>query len=225
MSHTDLDYYMQEMPGGVSQTPHRMMLGSYGWRMLGPEQNKDAVIFSAAIDSSVVPLTGRKNFLPRGRVFSMTEAGTMIPGIPSDAILSTVAMLIGSDSDSGDVTGVYYGDPAMSKGGASAYKDHFNANFQSLAAGYVYETSEYDPDELNQLVPGALLTAEMDNINDFDTAGRIRIAQPYIDQVIGIVVRSLGPATSDNNLTTIAFQGLAIPRLNKDAVDAALLRP
>ena len=224
MNYTDLDYYMQGLPGGVDTSPHRTMLSTYGWRRLGPQENKDAVIFSAPIDPSVVRTAGNRPNLPRGRVFSMTAAGTMIPGISSTDVLSIVGMLVGSDSDSGDVTGVAYGDPADTKGGSSAYKDHYNANFQSLAAGYVYETTEFAPEELPLLIPGQLLTAEMDNIHNFDTAGRVRIARPCVDQVIGIVVARPAAIGVNQDLTGIVFQGLAIPRLRKADVNADNLR-
>ena len=154
----------------------------------------------------------------------MTPHGTMVPGLEGDPTLSVLAMLIGSNSDSGDVTGVYYGDPATVKGGSSAFKDWYNASFQSLHAGYVFETSEYDPEFVNQMVPGTLLTTTRNGFNNFDTAGLIRPGIMYVDQIIGIVVRGIRHSTSNADINCIAFQGLPIPRMSKDAVDVASLR-
>ena len=215
---TDLKYYMQELPGGIDHTPPPTRLDHYGWRELGPEDNKDAVIFSRSIDQSVKP-TGRRDWLPRGRVFSMTPFGTMIPGISSKDTLSVVAMLIGSHSNSGDVTGVFYGDPATVKSGASAYKDWYNANFQSLAAGYVYQTTEFDLENILAFTPGTLITTTVDDVNNFETAGIVRIARPHIDQVIGIVTTGPKPIDANQDVMSICFQGLAIPRLDRATLD------
>jgi hypothetical protein len=222
---TDLSHYMNPFPGGIDPTPPGTMIDHYGWRMFGPQDDKDAVIYSRSIDRSVIPTVGRMRKLPKGRIFSQTPNGTMIPGITSADICPTVSILVGSNSDSGDVLGVQYGDPATTKTGNSVFMDAYNASFQSLAAGYVYETSEFDPEEdLSLFVPGALLTTTLDNVNNFDTAGLLKIGRPFIDVIIGIVVRGFAPVTSNAAKSAIAFQGLSFPRLTKAAVDEDNLR-
>jgi len=213
--------YMQPLPGGIDSNPPPTMLDHYSWRRLGPQDDKDAVIFSAAIDASVRPTAGKLSFLPKGRIFSMTDEGTMIPGLRDADDRLVLSILVGSDSDSGDVIGVNYGDPAMYSSGASAFRDTFRANFQSLAAGYVYETTEYDPACATEFVPGTWLTADWDNINDFDTAGIIRPGKLYEDHIIGIVVQGVTPIGINQDVSGIVFQGMVIPRIK----DGLALRP
>jgi hypothetical protein len=64
----------------------------------------------------------------------------------------------------------------------------------------------------------------MDNVNNFDTAGLLKIGRPFIDVIIGIVVRGFAPTTSNHAKSAIAFQGLSFPRLTKAAVNAENLR-
>ena len=221
---TDLAFYMQDLPGGMDTTPPRTRLDNYAWRRFGPQDDKDAVMFSMPFDPTVRSSGSTLTFIPKGRICSMTPNGTAIPGILDADVCPVTMILIGSNSDSGDVTGMYYGDPATHPEGASMFKDHFNAPFQSLIAGYVYETTEFDPLQINEFKPGTLLTTTVDNITDFDTAGIIRVGVPFVDHIIGIVTELIDPVGINQHKMSIRFQGLALPRLTKDMVNPANLR-
>jgi len=147
---TDLNFYMQGIPGGINPNPPKTRLCHSAWRRFGPQDDLDAVQFSLPIDQSVVPTAGTMQYLPKGRIFSMTPQGTLIPGLVDNDECPVATILIGSNSDSGDVIGVHYGDPANHPEGASAFKDWYNAPVQSLAAGYVFSSTEFDPDQITQ---------------------------------------------------------------------------
>lgn len=218
---TTLDDYLQPLPGGIDLDPQETILDHYGWRTYGPQDDKDAVIWARIIDPSVIPHSA-KRFLPRGRVFSMLANGNMIPGIRSTDICPVMGMLIGSNSNSGDVVGYQYGDPATVETGNSLFKDKYNASFNSMQAGYVFETTEFDPEETTLLVPGTLLTTTVDEIHNFDIAGRLKVARPYVDTIIGVVTQGPAPTNIDHSKIGIWVQGITFPRFDRDLLRTLL---
>jgi hypothetical protein len=199
--------------GGYDKSPAPTILDHYAFRRLGPRDVNDAVIFSAPIDASVVPGASTLRYLPKGRVFSMTAAGTFVPGVSDSQAFPVAALLVGSDSNSGDVIGVQGGDPALHADAYVPFKDEANAPFQSLLAGYIYETTEYDPTEILQLVPGTPVTADGTDITDFDNAGLVKVGQLYVDHIIGVVVSAAAVVGINHSVRSICIQGTTIPRI------------
>jgi hypothetical protein len=206
--------------GGYDNKPAPTVLDHYAWRWLGPEDNKDAVIFNLPIDTSVRPSRCDLRFLPKGRIFSLTAQGTMIPGVKDSDKKPVVTILIGSDSNSGDVIGVPGGDPAIHANAYAAIKDVAAAPFQSLAPGYVFETSEFDPADSIQLVPGTPLTSTTTDITDFDTAGLVKPGTPYVDHIIGVVIARPEMCGINHYIKTIQFQGCDLPRIPAGTISA-----
>ena len=71
------------------------------------------------------------------------------------------------------------------------FKIEANAGFWSLAAGYIYETSEFDQSKVTELVPTTPVTA-LHDMTDFDVAGMIVPGTVYVDHIIGTAVERPG---------------------------------
>ena len=228
MTALDMNHFRYDDPnfvrsGGFDPEPAPTVLDHYAWRFLGPEDNNDAVVFNWVIDPSIRPEGSKLRFLPKGRIFSLIEQGTVVPGLRDDDPKPVAAILIGSDSNSGDVVNVLGGDPAVHVNAYVAIKDVANAPFQSLAAGYVFETTEFDAAEAVRLVPGAPLTSTTTNRSNFDTAGLVKIGEVYVDHIIGVVLERPKMCGINNVVQTVQFQSCDLPRIPAGTV--AKLRP
>ena len=207
--------------GGVSRAPQKMMLETYAWMRQGPELD-DAVVFNKPIDPEVTPVDCVKQSLTKGRIFSLSKAGTMIPGVWDTDPIPVAAILIGSDANDGDVLGgVRIGLPETDEQAYVPIKDEANAPFWSMNAGYIYETTEYDSADTVNLVPTTPLTATPD-MNDFDVAGVLKPGTVYVDHIVGTVYQEPTMCGSAKHRTTLWVLGGVVPRIPADTI--ALLR-
>lgn len=208
--------------GGFESQPAETMLDHYGWMRQGPD-TEDAVMLNRSIDRAVRPDKCNLRKLPKGRIFSLTETDTMVPGVLDDHEIPVACMLIGSNSDDGDVVGgPRVGDPEHFMDAQVPIKDEANAPFWSMGAGYIYETSEFDSAKLVQLVPTAPVSSIHD-MTDFDIAGLIIPGEVYVDHIIGTVVERPSPCGINSSVETIKILGGVVPRIRKDVI--AKLRP
>jgi hypothetical protein len=210
--------------GGFRREAPETELSHYALRWLGPDE-RDAVVFNGQIDRSVVPVAGCRSNLPQGRVFTMTTVGTFKPGVPDTEGVPVAAILVGSDSDDGDVTGgQYVGSPETNRHAIVPFKNEANAPFWSLAPGYIFYTSEFmNGVDADRLEPTRPVTAEFNEdtngAHNFDTAGLIKPAKVYVDHVIGVVIKGPHPMTGYNpDLYGLLFQGMIIPRLDLETL-------
>jgi hypothetical protein len=222
-----VDFMNPNMPtimnsGGFPRKPPETMLSNYGWMTQGPD-TEDAVLINRQIDGAVTPEPESANKrLSRGRIFSLTPLGTMVPGVPDDDERPIVTMLIGSDADDGDVIGGPQSlDPAVYADAAVAMKIEANLPFWLLSAGYIFETSAFDPEDAPALRPTTPLTSPH-SLNNFDVGGLIKPGVVYVDHIIGTVIESPAPCGINSVIQSLKFQGDTIPRIKKGTI--SLLR-
>jgi hypothetical protein len=206
--------------GGFDPGPLPTMLSDYGLRSQGPDED-DAVIINRAIDGSVRPGQCRKRSLSRGRIFSLTKIGklgTMIPGVWDDDARPIACILVGSDADDGDVLGgPPTGDPSEYVEAQVAMKVEANLPFWTLSSGCIFETSAFRPEDIQQLYPGATLTA-VPSLTDFDVAGLLIPGQIYVDHIVGVVIERPDPCGINSAIQTLRFVGDSIPRIKAGAI-------
>ena len=204
--------------GGATRTKYRLM-AHYGFISQGPD-TEDAVVFNRMIDQAVRPAkTSELKYLPRGRVFSVNTDGKLIPGVWDTDPVPMAAMLIGSDSDEGDVLGgPIIGTPEFDMDAQIPIKDRANAPFWSLGTGYIYETSEFRPEDVVQLVPTTPLTV-LASMDDFDIAGVVVPGTVYVDHIIGTVYEGATPCAVNSSISTIKILGGVVPRITKGTLD------
>jgi hypothetical protein len=208
--------------GGYETRPQETQLDHYAWMRQGPDVN-DAVVLNRPIDPAVIPGNCSQRYLPRGRIFSLTANGTMVPGVLDEHPIPIACMLIGSHANDGDVVGgPRVGDPETHREAQVPFKLEANAGFWSLGAGYIYETSEFDPSHVTALVPTTPVTAVHD-MTDFDKAGLIVPGTVYVDHIIGTVTERPEPCGINSVILTVKILGSVIPRMTADT--PANLRP
>jgi hypothetical protein len=202
--------------GGFSNTPPEDALSHYSHPWLGPDV-ADAVVYNGTIDSACRPAQGHRLNLPKGRIFSMTQNGTWKPGVWAADAIPVAAVLVGSDSDDGDVLGgPIYGDPRTTRRAQVPFKLEARAPFWSLAPGYVFYVSEFDPAKTAELQVTCPLTA-IPHMTEFDTAGMLTSASVYRDHVVGVVVEAPAPMSGYNpDIMGLKFQGMNLPKLPDD---------
>ena len=221
MSFPITNYNVMEA-GGYESRPAETMLDHYAWMNQGPDVD-DAVILNRSIDPSVRPEKCNQRFMPKGRIFSLMPNDRMVPGVLDEHDLPIACMLIGSHANDGDVVGgPRIGDPLNFMDAQVPIKDEANAGFWSLAAGYIYETSEFEAADLVKLVPTATVTA-IHEITDFDVAGLIKIGELYVDHIIGTVIERPAPCGINTSIQTVKILGTVIPRIKAGTL--AKLRP
>ena len=203
--------------GGYETKPQETMLDHYAWMRQGPDVN-DAVVLNRAIDPEVIPGICSQRYLPKGRVFSLNATGFMVPGVLDEHQIPIACMLIGSHANDGDVVGgPRVGDPETHREAQVPFKIEANAGFWSLAAGYIYETSEFDQSRVTELVPTTPVTA-VHNMTDFDVAGMIIPGTVYVDHIIGTVVERPEPCGINSPTLTVKILGCVIPRIAADTL-------
>jgi hypothetical protein len=209
-----LNNYSVMNAGGFAHTPEEDALSHYSHRWLGPSDIRDAVVFNGTIDGQCLPAEGHRRNLPKGRVFSMTRSGTWKPGIWEEDQIPVAAILCGSDSDDGDVLGgPAMADPRFSSRAQIPFKLGAKAPFWSLAPGYEFYVSEFDPAETAALYVTCPLTA-IPSMMGFNTAGMLKPATVYTQHVIGVVTEAPAPMTGYNpDIMGLKFQGMVIPKL------------
>ena len=213
----DLNYSVVNA-GGIDLIRQPTMLETYGWMRQGPDVD-DAVVLSCPIDQDVRPGACSLRHLPRGRTFSLTKKKTFVPGVLDDDQIPIACMLIGSDSNSGDVTGgPRIGNPMTDRDAQVPVKDAANAPFWSLGAGYIYETTEFDASESAALFPTTPLTA-IHSMDNFDEAGKLKIGQVYVDHIVGVVYESPMPCGVNSSTSSLKLIGKVVPRIPADTVD------
>ena len=222
MSNFPITNYNVMEAGGYESKPAETMLDHYGWMDQGPDV-EDAVVLNKSIDPEVRPDTCHLRFLPKGRIFSLMPSDRMVPGVLDDHPIPIACMLIGSNANDGDVVGgPRIGDPLNFMDAQVPIKDEANAGFWSMAAGYIYETSEFDSASLVQFVPTAPVTA-IHHMTNFDIAGMIKPGEVYVDHIIGTVVRRPSPCGINTSIQTLLILGGVVPRIKKGTLDK--LRP
>ena len=203
--------------GGFETKPAETMLDHYSMMRQGPD-TEDAVVFNRSIDPAVRPDKCSLRFLPRGRIFSLNENDQMVPGVLDEHEVPVACILIGSNANDGDVVGgPRIGDPVNFMEAQVPIKDEANAGFWSLAAGYIYETSEFVQEELVKFKPTAPVTAIHD-MTDFDVAGLLTPGEVYVDHIIGTVIARPAPCGINSPVQTLQILGCMIPRLRKDTI-------
>ena len=208
--------------GGFETRPQEQMLGHYSHLYQGPDV-EDAVVFNKSIDNQCRPDVCAQRYLPKGRIFSLTPTGKMVPGVLDEHQIPIAGILVGSDAHDGDVIGgPRVGNPATSRDAQVPIKDAANAPFWSLGAGYLYETSEFDSADTVALAPTTPLTA-VHHMTNFDIAGIVKPGDVYVDHIIGTVYEGPSPCGVNTSINTIIILGGVVPRIKNGTL--ATLRP
>jgi hypothetical protein len=199
--------------GGYTRRPPATMLENYGLRSQGPDED-DAIIINASIDSRVVPENGSINKrMVRGRILSLTKAGTMVLGVSDEDERPIACMQVGSDADEFDVVGgPQTVNPAEFQDAAVAMKLDANLPFWILSAGCIFETSAFDANDAPALQPTTPLTSPH-SLTNFDIGGILRVGTVYVDHIIGVVIEPPGPCSINSSIQSLRFQGDTIPRI------------